>query len=103
MVGPEDAAGMSVIVLLIVAGGAVAAAFLAAFVWAVRAGQFHIWAVGTIDEGLEILTGMPAGERDFEGQYPEGSINGRVDRRLREFIDDLREPLEAEPGASLLT
>lgn len=40
MVGPEDAAGMSVIVLLIIAGGLVASAFLAAFVWAVRAGQF---------------------------------------------------------------
>jgi cbb3-type cytochrome oxidase maturation protein len=40
MVGAEDAAVMSVIVLLIVAGGLVAAGFLLAFVWAVRTGQF---------------------------------------------------------------
>jgi predicted ATP-dependent protease len=70
---------------------------------AVRAGQFHIWSVGAIDEGLEILTGELAGARDFEGQYPENSLNGRIDRRLREFRDYLREETQAEPGTSLLT
>jgi predicted ATP-dependent protease len=66
---------------------------------AVRAGQFHIWAARTIDEGIEILTGTPAGTRDFEGQYPEDSANGRVDRRLREFMGYLR--AAAEPEAAL--
>jgi predicted ATP-dependent protease len=70
---------------------------------ALRTGQFHIWAVGAIDEGLEILTGELAGARDFEGYYPKGSLNGRIDQRLREFIGYLREASEAESGASLLT
>ncbi|HET9222223.1 MAG TPA: ATP-binding protein, partial [Roseiflexaceae bacterium] len=69
---------------------------------AVLAGQFHIWAVGTIDEGITLLTGMAAGERDFEGQYPEDSVNGRVDRRLRAFVDRLREATEADSRTATL-
>jgi predicted ATP-dependent protease len=57
---------------------------------AVRAGQFHIWAVGTIDEGMEILTGLPAGESTAHGRYPEGTINGRVDQRLRDLAEPSR-------------
>ena len=57
----------------------------------------------TIDEGIEILTGAPAGTRDFEGQYPECSINGRIDRLLREFIDDLRAASEMDSKAVTLT
>jgi lon-related putative ATP-dependent protease len=49
---------------------------------AVEAGQFHIHPVRTIDEGIAILTGVPAGERDGEGSYPEGSVNARVEERL---------------------
>lgn len=56
-----------------------------AVVEAARAGQFHIWPVQTIDEGIEILTGAPAGARDAGGKYPEGSVNARVDARLREL------------------
>jgi predicted ATP-dependent protease len=52
---------------------------------AVRAGQFHIYPVETIDQGIEILTGIPAGERNAEGHYPEKSINGKVQARLMEF------------------
>lgn len=52
---------------------------------AVRAGQFHVWAVATIDEGIELLTGVPAGVRRFDGLYPVGSINERISRRLRAF------------------
>ncbi len=52
---------------------------------AVRAGQFHIYPVETIDQGIEILTGIPAGERNAEGNYPEKSINGRVQARLLDF------------------
>jgi lon-related putative ATP-dependent protease len=49
---------------------------------AVEAGQFHIYPVETIDEGITILTGMPAGEPDADGNYPDDTINGRVQRKL---------------------
>ncbi len=57
---------------------------------AVRAGQFHIWAVRSIDEGIELLTGVPAGQRDSEGQYPEGTVHRLVEDRLREYAERLR-------------
>jgi lon-related putative ATP-dependent protease len=53
-------------------------------------GRFRIYAVETIDQGIEILTGMPAGERDADGRYPEDSINGRVERRLAGFAEAAR-------------
>jgi len=56
---------------------------------AVREGCFHIWAVTTIDEGIEILTGVPAGERQAGGSWPEGSINALVDQRLRQMAEAL--------------
>ena len=56
---------------------------------AVAAGQFHVYAVRTIDEGMEILTGVGAGERGAGGAYPEGTVNDRVDRRLKEFAEGL--------------
>jgi predicted ATP-dependent protease len=49
---------------------------------AVETGQFQIYAVETIDQGLEILTGLPAGERDETGNFPAGSVNQRVETRL---------------------
>ena len=49
---------------------------------AARDGAFRIYAVETIDQGIEILTGVPAGERDSSGQFPEGSVNHRVEARL---------------------
>jgi len=52
---------------------------------AIRGGRFHVWPVRTIDEGLELLTGMPAGERGSDGRFPSGSVNARVEDRLREF------------------
>ncbi|NWG76507.1 MAG: hypothetical protein HXY24_18205 [Rubrivivax sp.] len=52
---------------------------------AVRAGQFHIYPVETIDQGIEILTGVPAGEADAEGRYPDDSINGKVQARLADL------------------
>ena len=57
---------------------------------AAREGKFKVYAVETIDHGIEILTGMAAGERDGEGKYPEDSINGRVERRLTEFAEAAR-------------
>jgi lon-related putative ATP-dependent protease len=49
---------------------------------AVRDQRFRIYAVETIDEGVEILTGLPAGEADADGHFPEDTINGMVYRRL---------------------
>ncbi len=50
---------------------------------AVSAGSFHIYAIETIDEGLEILTGMEAGLRGSDGHYPSGSLNALVEERLK--------------------
>ena len=49
---------------------------------AVEHGRFRIYAVETIDEGIEILTGVPAGTRDASGKFPEGSVNHKVEARL---------------------
>ena len=57
---------------------------------AVAAGRFHIYAVDTIDQGMELLTGLPAGERDEAGQYPEGSINQKVEARLIALAEQAR-------------
>jgi predicted ATP-dependent protease len=52
---------------------------------AVRAKRFHIYAIATVDEGIELLTGVPAGVRRPGGDYAPGSVNGRIERRLREM------------------
>jgi lon-related putative ATP-dependent protease len=54
---------------------------------AVAAGRFHVYPVATIDQGIERLTGIAAGERGPGGAYPPGSINARVERRLAEFAE----------------
>jgi len=54
---------------------------------AVAAEKFHIYAVTTIDEGLELLTGLPAGERDEAGAFPEGSVNYLVGERLKAMTE----------------
>ncbi|MCS7116342.1 MAG: AAA family ATPase [Nitrososphaerales archaeon] len=56
---------------------------------AVRAGKFHIYAVKTIDEGIELLTGVKAGERMANGEFEPGTVNYRVDKRLREMAETL--------------
>ncbi len=53
-------------------------------------GHFHVWAVSTIEEGIEILTGVEAGERQEGGGYPPESVFGRVDARLRELALNVR-------------
>jgi predicted ATP-dependent protease len=52
---------------------------------AVAAGKFHLWAVSTIEEGLEILTGLPAGTLRDDGTYPPGTIMGRVAETLEKM------------------
>ncbi len=58
---------------------------------AVAAGKFHIYPVEHVDQGIEILTGVPAGERDEAGNYPEGSINQRVEARLAQLAEKRKE------------
>ncbi len=57
---------------------------------AAKAGKFRIYPVRTIDEGIEILTGVPAGVRRDDGTYEEGTVNYLVDRRLREMAETMR-------------
>ncbi len=52
---------------------------------AVELRRFHIWAVDQIEEGIEILTGMPAGDPGKDGRYPPGTVFAAVDRRTEEF------------------
>ena len=54
---------------------------------AVRKNKFHIWSVSTIDEGIEILTGVPAGTKDEKGGYPKNSVHGRVQAALEGWIE----------------
>ncbi len=55
----------------------------AEIVAAVKEGKFHVYPVRTIDEGIEILTGVEAGVPDADGAYPEGTVHGLVDRELQ--------------------
>lgn len=57
---------------------------------AVRDGKFRIWSVETIDQGIEILTGLESGDLQPDGRYPEGSINFLVDRRLSELVEKMK-------------
>ena len=52
---------------------------------AVRKSKFHIYAISTIDEGIEILTGVPAGKKDKNGKFPLGTINYLVHEKLKKF------------------
>jgi hypothetical protein len=57
---------------------------------AVREGRFHVWAIRSIDEGIELLTGRPAGTRGPDGGYPEGSVHQLVAARLRGYAERLQ-------------
>jgi len=54
---------------------------------AVDKGSFHIYAVSTVDQAIELMTGLPAGQRGETGVFPPSSINGIVEARLREFAE----------------
>jgi predicted ATP-dependent protease len=58
---------------------------------AVKSGKFHIYSVKTIDEGIEILTGVKAGERREDGTFESGTVNYGVDKHLKEMAEKLRE------------
>ena len=52
---------------------------------AVAAGKFHIYAIETVDQGIEILTGVPAGKRDKTGKFPAGTINYLAYEKLKKY------------------
>ncbi len=59
-------------------------------VQAVEEGKFHVYAVKSIDEGIELLTGVPAGEEQADGTYPEGTVNYLVNMRLQEQAESMK-------------
>jgi ATP-dependent Lon protease len=54
---------------------------------AAQKGEFRVYPVETIDQGIEILTGTAAGIRQTDGTYPEGTVNYLVDRKLKDFAE----------------
>jgi lon-related putative ATP-dependent protease len=66
---------------------------------AAEKGLFRVWPVGTVDEAVELLTDMPAGERGEDGRYPEGTVNRRVDDRLASFAEKARSFGKGAPAA----
>ncbi len=58
---------------------------------AVEKGQFHVYPISTVDEGIELLTGVPAGVPDCPGgRFPDGSVNSRAEAALRRMAEILR-------------
>ncbi len=53
----------------------------------VKAGQFHVWPISTVEQGIEILTGMEAGTLQPDGTYPEGTLFRKVDERFLEIAE----------------
>jgi lon-related putative ATP-dependent protease len=61
---------------------------------AVKSGQFHIWSVETIEQGIEVLTGMPAGVRGKNKKFPKGTLYQLVDERLKKMGEFLKKQAE---------
>jgi Lon-like ATP-dependent protease len=51
----------------------------------VRAGRFRVWSARDVDEGIELLTGVPAGRRGEDGSFPDGTLHARVEQRLERW------------------
>ncbi len=58
---------------------------------AIKESRFHIYPVRTIDEGIEVLTGVKAGERQPDGTYKEGTIHSLAQMRLSEMAELIKE------------
>ena len=72
---------------------------------AVEAGQFTIYAANTMEEAIELLTGLPAGERGIDGEYPPDTVYGLAAQRLEEMAQVIAEWGEGEerPGGHIIT
>lgn len=66
---------------------------------AVEQGRFAVYPIDTVDQGLELLTGIPAGDPDSEGNYPAGTLNRRIAARLDGFAAKAAELARAAPGS----
>jgi predicted ATP-dependent protease len=62
---------------------------------AITEGRFHVWAVSTIEDGIEVLTGVPAGVRGQDGSYTEGSVFRRAEDRLEAYYHALEQHRDA--------
>lgn len=62
----------------------------------VAAGKFHIYPIQNIDQGIEILTGVPAGEKQKDGSFPPGTVNDRVNQKLAGLARRMKEFETAE-------
>jgi hypothetical protein len=58
---------------------------------AIEAGKFHVFAIDTIDDGIELLTGVAAGVRGDDGLFPEGSANRAVEDTLTRYAKSMRD------------
>lgn len=67
---------------------------------AVATKKFSVWAVSTINDGIEILTGVSAGARGADAKFPVDTVNFRVEQRLREFWERLKEAGKEEKSKS---
>jgi hypothetical protein len=66
---------------------------------ACEAGRFAIYPIETIDQGIALLTGTPAGECGADGAFPDGSVNALVEARLEEFAKKARAFAKGKLGA----
>jgi predicted ATP-dependent protease len=57
---------------------------------AVAAGRFHVHAIATVDQAIELLTGLPAGQRGPDGEFEDGSVNANVEARLFDYASTLK-------------
>jgi lon-related putative ATP-dependent protease len=64
-----------------------------------EAGRFRVIPIDTVDQGMELLTGLPSGTPDQTGQYPESTLNRRVAVRLAAFATRAALPTPARPGS----
>jgi predicted ATP-dependent protease len=67
---------------------------------AVRAESFHIFAVSTVEEAIELMMGKPAGRADRKGNYPRGTVFGAIARRLADMREQERQDSESHSGAA---
>ena len=67
---------------------------------AIEQGRFHVWAAETIEQGIEVLTGVPAGQLDEHGAYPPDTIFGKVRARLEHFAATLKNGAQMAPEAA---
>ena len=72
---------------------------------AVESGQFTVYAVNTLEEAIELLTGVAAGERGIDGEYPPDTVFGRAAQRLADMAQAVAEWSEGEerPGGHIIT